>query len=340
MRFIRVRAISTASRSATAPPESPVPAPRATNGMRQEMKQPHDLSNLTGVGRHHDHTRIGLPGRKAIHRIRGQLRAAVAHPSRAHDPAERDEKVGRHASVARLEGVPPLPLVWARRWTSSAFSAALVSNGRSSRSDSTRRAVERSISRRCLIERSHSAPAAAKKERLDRVGRQLRLLRLEIVEIPAKLLVLDKNRPESGRAIFSRERIGIVVESLDGCCEIGLRAWDETLNHKPETTEDDDVRSSVRQLLVDSNLRDATDGPRLRRLTRAPHRDDAKSPIAGQTVRQHAAIAGLENVEGKGRAGEKNHGDWEYWQLGEHDRKIKQSALLASSEKGRLANWY
>ena len=48
MRFIRAREMTTPSATGSAPPESPVPAPRATNGTPCGVAQPHDGLHLLG----------------------------------------------------------------------------------------------------------------------------------------------------------------------------------------------------------------------------------------------------------------------------------------------------
>ena len=68
---------------------------------------------------------IRLAGRQAIHGVGRELGPPVANPARPDDPAERGEQVGLIMTRrACRERVPPLPLVWARRCTSSACSTA------------------------------------------------------------------------------------------------------------------------------------------------------------------------------------------------------------------------
>ena len=157
---MRVRAMSTASPSATAPPESPVPAPRGDERHAGQVQQADDLPYLGGGPRHDDQTRIRLAGGQAVHRVGLELGPSVADPAGSDEPPEGLGQGGDHHAEGRLGRACPRPLVCAWRWTWSARSTALDRVGRTRSSASTRRAVERSTRSRCLTVASMSMPAA------------------------------------------------------------------------------------------------------------------------------------------------------------------------------------
>ena len=147
---MRVRAMSTASGSATAPPESPVPAPRATNGTSARWSRRTISRTSAGVRRHDDHAGIRLAGRQAIHGVGRELGAPVPHPARADDAAERVDQVRRSWAGMTSGSAPPVPVGVGAPVDLQRLLHRAVSRGSSSSSASTRRAVERSASSRCL----------------------------------------------------------------------------------------------------------------------------------------------------------------------------------------------
>ena len=86
MRFSRESTISTPSGCGSAPPDSPVPWPRATNGTPCGVAEPHDRLHLRGARRQHDrardraqvHERVGLVGQQV-----GRLAEETARPDGA-----------------------------------------------------------------------------------------------------------------------------------------------------------------------------------------------------------------------------------------------------------------
>jgi hypothetical protein len=90
------------------------------------------------------------------------------------------------------------------------------------------------------------------------------------------------------------------------------------MDHEAQAAENDDVRPSVRELLIDPNFRYTADGSGLRGLAGVRDGRNAETSVTGEAVRQHPAIAGLEDVKRKGGTGKKNHGQRENRKAGEH----------------------
>jgi hypothetical protein len=66
--------------------------------------------------------------------------------------------------------------------------------------------------------------------------------------------------------------------------------------HETGASENYDVRSAVRQLLIDSYLGNASDCAGVGELRGAVHRSEAKPPVTLQAVSQHPFVPGLEDV--------------------------------------------
>ena len=117
IRFIFVSAITTASSSGVAPPASPVPAPRATNGTPWRDRGAHDGLHLLGRLREADDAGVALDvrgvapvqaelGRPGAHAIRRERPAEVVD-ERAHADRAEQAAVGSPARIARRPGSPP-----------------------------------------------------------------------------------------------------------------------------------------------------------------------------------------------------------------------------------------
>ena len=79
--------------------ESPVPAPRATNGVFVRVELLHDGDELLARTGEDHHSGIGLVSGEAIHGIGGELGAAMPHPAGADDTGEPGEEGLVHASA-------------------------------------------------------------------------------------------------------------------------------------------------------------------------------------------------------------------------------------------------
>jgi hypothetical protein len=68
---------------------------------RGEVQQADDFPHLRRAGRHHDEAGVRLPGRQAVHRVRGQLGAPMPHPARADDAPEGGDEVRCHVPARK-----------------------------------------------------------------------------------------------------------------------------------------------------------------------------------------------------------------------------------------------
>ena len=169
---------------------------------------------------------IRLAGGQAVHGVGLELGPPVADPAGSDDPAERLDQGGDHHAEGRLGRACPRPLVWARRWTSSARSTALRrAAGRTRSSASTRRAVERSTSSRCLtVGVDVDAGRDVKGERAG-VVRQLGLLGLDVAQLAHQRGVAHERARAARRSGASAGRVpGSSSNGSDGGDVIGQRA--------------------------------------------------------------------------------------------------------------------
>jgi hypothetical protein len=119
----------------------------------------------------------------------------------------------------------------------------------------------------------------------------------QIVELSKHGKVSPKKISELSCVLIFDLSIRLVLERLDGCSEIGIWLLQQVRDHESGSPKDYDVRSPVGKLLVDTHLGDAADRARAGELRSTVAWGEPESAIALQTVRQHAFVAGLKDVE-------------------------------------------
>src|SRR6059036_2439868 len=321
MRFSRVSTSSTASASASAPPDRPVPAPRGTNGT------PSAASRRTTAT-----TSSRLPGSTTT----PGTRRCVGNPSRAY--------VTRSGSAVRTWRVPTISL-----------SAAASDSPRSPRRSRSRGALDLRVAPATPVAPRLSAhrrpalgvsrdrtkqvrelaqPGAGAPDRLQRllrrrlelerrrdlereelgIGRQLDLLVLSLREDAECACEAPEAVPH---VCGERGHLGgigrIVVEFLDLGDPVRARARDPVPQYETTLANGEDIGAPVGERLVRPDEGDTADVARIRygigvRRGVGCHVCDPEPPVTGETVLQQLAVARLEDVQWLGGPGEQDDG--------------------------------
>ena len=104
-----------------------------------------------------------------------------------------------------------------------------------------------------------------------------------------------------------RQGARALVELLDEADVIRRRIVQDPSNDEPGAPDDQNVGAPIGQLLVGLNLRGAADRARVRCFAVPSWSHDAEARLAGEAVRKHLPVPGLEDVQWKRRAREKDH---------------------------------
>ena len=94
------------SATGSAPPERPVPAPRATNGMPLACADPDDPLHLRGRAGEDDELRHRAPAREPVAVVDAELLGLADHVVGADDGLELGAERRRRAASARVYSAP------------------------------------------------------------------------------------------------------------------------------------------------------------------------------------------------------------------------------------------
>ena len=317
IRFIRVRATRTASGSATAPPESPVPAPRATNGIAGEVQQAHDLPDL-GRGSPACTTTPGirLAGREGRPWCRSRARRAGGapiagrrcRPSAAIRSGVMTRRTRRAGRATAAVGVRP-PVDPERRLDA----AGEDRDEQEERLDPPRRRALRPGAAASRPGRSRARRRRGTRARAHRPA-GCGLLGLDIVELAQQRGVAAEQLPQTGRQ--ARRPAWVPASSS----KVSHHGHMVRRGPRPPAPSGRSVhrrstmmleRPSGSSWLTRTSAMQPTVpgvGQSRRRFAR---RRDPEAPISREAVGQHLPVAWLEDVERERRAGEEDDGEGE-----------------------------
>ena len=176
---------------------------------------------------------------------------------------------------------------------------------------------------------SHSTPAATWKERLACVVGKRDLVGLEIVQLAELHVIGEEELGEASNTVARRLGALVVVERLDRRDEVGHVLLELPLHDEARPTHHDDVRPAVRQRLVHPHFGHTAYHSRVGSLLLRARRRDTELPVAGEAIRQQAAIARLEDVQRKRRAGEEDDGERE-----QRKAHVAEDSMGGASDEG------
>src|SRR5213083_831358 len=321
MRFSRVSTMSTASSFASAPPDSPVPAPRGTNGTPSAASSRTTAttsSRLPGSTTTPGTRRwVGSPSRAYVIRSGSAVRTCRAptispsaaasdspRPTRAPSPPPvtrraRSRGGGRHARCPAPVAAPPLGV--GRDGTQHGRELAQPGAGAPAR-------LQRLLRRRVELERRRDL----EREELG-IGRQLDLLVLSLREDAERARKAPEAVPHVCGEGGHLGGIGrIVVEFLDLGDPVRARARDPVPQYETTLANGEDIGTPVGERLVRLDEGDAADVARIRygigvRRGVGRHVGDPEPPVTGETVLQQLAVARLEDVQWLGGPGKQDN---------------------------------
>ena len=144
-----------------------------------------------------------------------------------------------------------------------------------------------------------------------RLGGERATVGLEVVQLAKRREVVREGVGEGGAARGRRHAALAVVEGLDHGDEIGRGVIEVAGDEEARGALDDDVGAAVGEGLGAADLGDTAHGAQGRRFMGDAGEGQAESFVTGDTIGEHPAVAGLEDVQGKQGAGEEDDAEWE-----------------------------
>jgi hypothetical protein len=167
------------------------------------------------------------------------------------------------------------------------------------------------LRKEALLERHVALDSASDMEGKGRgIVRQDRILWRGVVQLPNSGKVAAEQLPEGIHGFDRRFTSGFVLEGLDLRYQIGSWIIQHPSNPEARASQNHNVRTPVRELLIQTYLGDAADRVSHWNIGLREYRYDAEPPVGREDIGQHAAVPRLKDVQRKRVSREEHDREW------------------------------
>jgi len=153
------------------------------------------------------------------------------------------------------------------------------------------------------------------------IVRQGRVVWRGVIQLPNSGKVAAEQLPERVHCFDRRFTSRFVLEGLDLRYQIGSWIIQHPSNPEARASQNHNVRTPVRELLIQTYLGDAADRVSHWNIGLREYRYDAKPPVGREDIGQHAAVPRLKDVQRKRVSREEHDREWKDGQPEGHAEK-------------------